>query len=452
MALQVRLTQGLRQSLTMTPQLQQAIKLLQLNYLEYRDAVEQELIENPLLEEIPQEEPSEEEEKKEEVKDMEAYLDRLQESKEFSPPESQASFESYTTKPETLQEYLLTQLRLSDINEHLKRLLAHIIGNLDSDGYLTCEHEELCEVCGCRLDEIQAALEILRTFEPCGVGARNLTECLLFQLDSMGLGENLVAQIVQRHLDKVEKRKFDLIAKEEKCSIEEIAHAITILQRLEPKPGRSFGEDTTRYIEPDVYLHKVNGEYVVTLNDEGIPRLRISDHYVDLLKSDSYEQKGYLQEKLKSASWLLKSIQQRQQTIYRVSQSIVKFQKDFFDKGISALRPLVLKEVAEDVGIHESTVSRVTSNKYIHTPQGVFELKFFFTNGLPSAGGESTSSSSIKERIKQLISNEDKNNPLSDQEIGEILLKENVKIARRTVAKYRENLGIESSSLRKRRL
>ncbi len=452
MALQVRLTQGLRQSLTMTPQLQQAIKLLQLNYLEYRDAVEQELIENPLLEEIPQEEPSEEDEKKEEVKDMEAYLDRLQESKEYAAPEAQASFESYTTKPETLQEYLLNQLRLSDTDDNLKRLLAHIIGNLDSDGYLTCEHEELCESCGCAIDELLAALEILKTFEPCGIGARNLSECLLFQLDSMGLGENLVASIVQRHLDKVERRKFDLIAKEENCSIEEIAGAITILQRLEPKPGRSFGEDATRYVEPDVYLHKINGEYVITLNDDGIPRLRISDHYVDLLKSDSSEQKAYLQEKLKSASWLLKSIHQRQQTIYRVSQSIVKFQKEFFDKGISALRPLVLKEVAEDVGIHESTVSRVTSNKYMHTPQGVFELKFFFTNGLSSASGETTSSSSIKERIKQLIANEDSKSPLSDQDIGEILAKENIKIARRTVAKYRESLGIESSSLRKRKL
>lgn len=450
MALQVRLTQGLRQSLTMTPQLQQAIKLLQLNYLEYRDAVEQELIENPLLEEIPQEEPSEEEEKKEEVKDMEAYLDRLQESKEYVAPEAQTSFESYTAKAETLQEYLLNQLRLLDTEDHIKLLLAHIIGNLDPDGYLTCEHEELCQSCGCDLDEVHAALEVLKTFEPSGLGARNLGECLLFQLDSMGLGENLVAQIVQKHLDKVERRKFDLIAKEENCSIDEIASAITILQRLEPKPGRSFGADETRYVEPDVYVHKVNGEYLITLNDEGIPRLKISDHYVDLLKGT--EQKSYLQEKLKAASWLIKSIHQRQQTIYKVAQSIVKFQTDFLDKGISAMKPLVLKEVAEDVGLHESTVSRVTSNKYIHTPQGVFELKFFFTNGLQNAGGESTSSSSIKERIKQLIANEDRNSPLSDQDIGEILLKENIKIARRTVAKYRESLGIESSSLRKRKL
>jgi RNA polymerase sigma-54 factor len=246
MALQVRLTQGLKQSLTMTPQLQQAIKLLQLNYLEYRDAVEQELIENPLLEEIPQEEPSEEEEKKEEVKDMEAYLDRLQESKEYVVPEVQSSFESYTAKAETLQEHLLNQLRLLDIEDHIKLILAHIIGNLDQDGYLTCEHEELCQSCGCDLDDVNAALEVLKTFEPSGLGARNLGECLLFQLDSMGLGDNLAAQIVRKHLDKVERRKFDLIAKEENCSIDEIASAITILQRLEPKPGRSFGADETR--------------------------------------------------------------------------------------------------------------------------------------------------------------------------------------------------------------
>lgn len=488
MALEARLVQKLSQSLTMTPQLQQAIKLLQLGRLEYKEAIERELLENPLLEEMPGEESqsesaptnslesqsnsnisndggngSEDNSSNDTPRDdaWDAYVENLTDSRDYATPkglidnENRPSLESTATRGVSLQEYLLDQLRLVETTDADKRILAHIIGNLDNDGYLTCEHEELCEACGCTVDELTAALEVLRSFEPVGVGARNLKECLLIQLDSLGLCDKLAADIVRNHLDKLERKKFDAIAKVEGCTMQDIAGAISIIQRLEPRPGRSFSDESPRYIEPDIYVQKMNGEYVVSLNDDGVPRLRINPYYADMLRDgdkDPTGQRAYISERVKAASWLIKSIHQRQQTIYRVAQSIVKYQTEFLDHGIERLKPLVLKEVADDIGIHESTVSRVTSNKYIHTPQGVFELKFFFTNGLKNVSGDSMSSSSIKERIKQLISGEDPNAPLSDQELVEALKKEQIDIARRTVAKYREGLGIESSSLRKRRL
>ncbi len=295
-------------------------------------------------------------------------------------------------------------------------------------------------------------MNIVKTLEPAGVGARNLQECLMFQLERIEKHHELEGIIVTQHLDKVEKRRLDLIAKEESCSIEQVKDAINIIRMLEPWPGRQFVDDSTRYIVPDIYVSKIGKDYVISLNDDGIPKLRVSPYYMNLMKESAIGDKDsrtYIQERVKSATWLIRSIHQRQQTIYKVTEAIISRQKDFLDSGIDHLKPLVLKEIADQIGMHESTVSRVTTNKYVHTPQGVFELKFFFTNGIKTDSGE-ISSSSLKERIKNLIAAEPENSPLSDQQIAEVLKESKISIARRTVAKYRESLGIPSSSQRRR--
>lgn len=271
-------------------------------------------------------------------------------------------------------------------------------------------------------------------------------------MEALEKGESLEARIVIHHLDKLERRKYDAIAKEEGVTVEQVYEAVKAIQTLEPRPGRQFADEETRYITPDIYVYKVGGEYVISLNEDGMPRLRVSPYYLDILKRSGEENepnRAYLNDKLKAASWLIKSIHQRQQTIHKVTESIVKHQREFFDYGIEKLKPLVLKDIADDIGMHESTVSRVTTNKYVHTPQGVFELKFFFSTAIKTANGD-VSSSSVKERIKQIIGEEDASNPISDQRIVELLGEENVQIARRTVAKYRESLGILSSSKRKK--
>jgi RNA polymerase sigma-54 factor len=269
----------------------------------------------------------------------------------------------------------------------------------------------------------------------------------------MGLADGLEARIIQRHLDKLEKRKYDAIAKAEGVALEDVARALTTIRSLEPRPGRPFADETVRYVVPDAYVIRVGNDFVVSLNEDGIPRLKINASYSDLLKdgasTNSSESKAYFTERVRAASWLIKSIQQRQQTIYRVTESIVKFQREFFEHGVSHLKPLVLKDVADDIDMHESTVSRVTTEKYVHTPQGLFELKFFFTSGIKTGEGSDVSSSSVKELIKNIIAQESTQNPISDQQIVELLKEKNIDIARRTVAKYRETMGIPSSSQRK---
>jgi RNA polymerase sigma-54 factor len=333
-----------------------------------------------------------------------------------------------------------------------KGIILQFIGNLDKNGYLCISYEEIAEECNCTLEEVQSAADLLHSLDPVGVGARDMKECLLIQLEHKGLSGGLTEKIIKLHLSKLENRKYDLIAKEEGVELKDVYTSVTTIQSLDPRPARQFTEDATRYIVPDIYISKVGKEYVITLNDDGMPRLVVSPYYLELLKKKdetSKEQRHYLNEKLKAASWLIKSIYQRQQTIYKVTESIVKYQREFLEYGIDRLKPLVLKEVANDIGMHESTVSRVTTNKYVHTPQGVFELKYFFTSGIKTAEGD-ISSSSIKEKIKSLIAAEDPAKPLSDQQIVETFQAENVTIARRTVAKYRESLGILSSSRRKK--
>lgn len=486
MGLETKLVQKLSQSLLMTPQLQQAIKLLQLGRLEYKEAIEKELLENPVLEEMkeleddgapkkeitetdplalsnPSEGPSSEQEPSGETTpeskmDWEDYLESFIDSRGSATPkgtidhEDRPSLESTLTKGESLVEHVISQLRLAEFERSDEEIAAHIIGNLDKDGYLCATFEEIASECDVSVEEAERVVRSIQQLDPPGIAARDLAECLLIQLDQIGLDNGLESRLVRNHLDKLENRKYDQIAKAEGVPVEDVYKAITTIQQLEPRPGRPFADDSVRYIVPDIYVYKVGKEYVISLNEDGLPRLRVNPFYLELLRqegADNVPNKTYLTERLKAASWLIKSIHQRQNTIYRVTESIVKFQRDFLDHGIDKLRPLVLKDVADDIEMHESTVSRVTTNKYVHTPQGVFELKFFFTSGIKTAEG-AVSSSSIKERIKNIIAAEKPEVPISDQEIAEMLAKENIDIARRTVAKYREGLGILSSSKRKK--
>lgn len=486
MALEAKLVQKMGQSLLMTPQLQQAIKLLQLGRLEYKEAIERELLENPALEEVrdevqanglptPEPEPSEPtilatpnspsvgEEMAETNNPAEPKADWDDYSDSFTDYQGSASLkgsgdyedrqypEVASNTSQTLEQHLLDQVRLNDFSEQDRIIAQHIAGNLDRDGYLECSHEEIATASGHDVEDVFMVADTLRFFEPVGTCVRNLQESLLTQLEFRGLGDSLESRIIRDHLDKLEKRKYDQIAKVEGVPLEEVGRAIKSIRTLDPKPGRAFSEETTRYVVPDVYVQKVGSEYVITLNEEGLPRLRISPYYSNLMKDPEQVNvsKSYLTERLRAASWLIKSIQQRQQTIYRVTESIMKFQRPFLEGGIEYLKPLVLKDVADDIEMHESTVSRVTTEKYVHTPQGIFELKFFFTSGIKTSTGD-ISSSSVKEKIKSIIAAEAAANPISDQQIVDMLKAEKIDIARRTVAKYRESLGIPSSSQRKR--
>ncbi|MCB0332408.1 MAG: RNA polymerase factor sigma-54, partial [Bdellovibrionales bacterium] len=485
MALEIKLSQKLSQSLLMTPQLQQAIKLLQLGRLEYKEAIEKELLENPVLEEIREddsmdhqsasgsesptlsngdsssdsEKPSETSQQNDDSPvDWEDYLANFSDSRDlgsqkgFLDNEDRPSLEATLTKSINLTEHIISQIRLSDLTELEKQIVFHVVGNLDKDGYLCVKDEEIAEACECDENDVGRMVEMVQSLDPPGVAARNLSECLLIQLDFLGLADTLSAKIVRSHLDKLERRKFDQIAKAEQVAIEKVYEAIVAIRNLEPRPGRQFADDTARYIVPDIYVYKDTGEWVISLNEDGLPKLRVSPYYLKLLQqsdTDNAPSRNYLTERLKAASWLIKSIHQRQQTIYKVTESIVKHQTDFLEFGIEFLKPMVLKDVADDIGMHESTVSRVTTNKYVHTPQGVFELKFFFSTGIKTSSGE-VSSSSIKEKIRTIIADEAADDPVSDQQIVEMLGSDNIKIARRTVAKYRESLGILSSSKRKK--
>ena len=484
MALEPKLFQKLSQQLVMTPQLRQAIKILQVSRTELETLIENELEENPVLEEgqaekgtleldpaepavdgvMGEAEPLPEAPKVEEnAKDLkeidwgeylETYGNEFQGSSyaDNSPVDDdrRPSLENILTKSQDLLGHLEWQLRLSTLDREEERLAALIIGNTNDDGYLGAGVEELAELAEVEPAAVEAVLAKVQEFDPPGVCARDLRECLLIQLRQLGAGDSLAARIVRDHLDSLESRRFERLARDLGASIEQVIEAAKAVASLEPKPGRNFGEGEARYVTPDVFITKVGGEYVINLNDDGMPYLRVSHYYKRMLGADSSgEAKGYIQEKMRAASWLIKSIQQRQRTIYLVTQSIVKFQRDFFERGIPGLRPLVLKDVANDIGMHESTVSRATSNKYVHTPQGTFELKFFFTSSLRAGGGEDVSSESVKQRIREMIQAEDARHPYSDQYIAALLAKENVDIARRTVAKYREMMGILPSSKRK---
>lgn len=485
MALEIKQVQRLAQQLVMTPQLQQAIKLLQLSRIELEDLISQELQENPVLEEAP---ALEEEEKKTELSPeedgkmdespapetprepaptdkigeidwreyMETYSNSIHGSltAEATREESDGfpSWENSLTKKTSLEDHLLWQLRLSRLTMQEETVGTYLIGNLDENGYLALPLDEACQVVGATLEEGETVLKKIQFFDPVGVAARDLRECLLVQLDQLGLSASLAARVVSDHLAELETKRYDRLARVMGVSVEQIVAAAQVVASLEPRPARSFDAEEVQTIIPDVSVEEIGGEYVVFLNEEGMPRLRVSPLYRRLTDQEGEQEehaREYLQEKLRAAMWLIKSIHQRQQTLYRVTQSIFKFQRDFLDHGISHLRPMVLKDVAGDIGMHESTVSRATANKYAHTPHGLFELKYFFQSGLKADNGEDVASESVKEKIRTIISAEDRKRPYSDQYIARLLGQQTIAIARRTVAKYREAMGILPSSRRR---
>lgn len=468
---QLKQSMTLSQTLRMTPQLQQAIKLLQLNRLELEGAIRSELDENPLLEETMDLKEEDLQRTKEAATEVEGAVSQDQD------PQKQDEFEweSYldqTTKPpsagsmgseeimnyenimpthESLHDYLHWQAKMFGFNEEEELQAEILINYIDDDGYLSTPIEQIAESEKVDAEELLGTLKFVQEFDPPGIGARDLKECLLIQARHLEEDTNDLVNLIQNHLKELERKNYDGIAKALNRDVRDVIEMCKIIYGMEPKPGRAFSIPDTQYVTPDVYVHKVGDDFVVSLNEEGLPRLKISNLYRNLLKKSGGQDKthDYVQEKLRSAVWLIKSIHQRQRTIFKVTESIVKYQKTFLEKGSAFIRPMVLRDIANDIGMHESTVSRVTTNKYVHTPQGIYELKYFFNSGITTNDGE-MASESVKLRIKEMISKEDAKKPLSDQDIGDLLKKEGIMIARRTVAKYREMLKIQPSSKRKR--
>ncbi len=475
MAIELRQQLKLAQQLVMTPQLQMAIKLLQLSRLELMDTIQQELVENPTLEEtqdtsfeesaedIQEPKKSESAETKEvtvEEKirddiDWQNYIDEYNSTgrAKFDVEERSApQYETFIAQKESLSDHLLWQLMMTLPSKQEEHIGSTIIGNLNQDGYLSMEIEEIALSNRCSVDEVQSVLSLMQTFDPIGVCARDLSECLLLQARHLNLDDSIVTQIIANYLHQLENKNFKVIAKTLKVTIQDVVAAVNVIKQLEPRPGLQFSPEEPRYIIPDIYVYKVENEYVIMLNDDGMPKLRVSNLYKKAMANGAEikgDTKDYLNDKLRSAAWLIRSIHQRQKTIYKVMESIVKFQKDFFDKGIAHLKPMVLRDVAQDINMHESTISRVTTNKYAYTPQGIFELKYFFNSSINRVHGEAIASASVQEKIKQIIDSENPKKPYSDSKIAELLEKMNINIARRTVAKYREMMRVLPSNKRK---
>jgi RNA polymerase sigma-54 factor len=475
MALELRQQLKLTQQLIMTPQLQMAIKLLQLSRQELVDTIRQELEENPALEEVQetlaveQAPDQKDKDKKDETSvkevaieekinddiDWSNYLD------EYSSPgrinfESESKdtprYEAFIASKESLSEHLLWQFLMTSPSKKETNIGSLIIGNLNRDGYLEISVEEIARMSDSDTKKVEKVLSLLQTFDPVGICARNLKECLLLQTKHLKIDDTLVTNIITDHLGNLEKRNYKAICKALKTSIENVIAAVNIIQKLEPKPGREFSDENPQYITPDIYVHKLENDFVVMLNDDGMPKLRVSSFYKKSISHGNKitgEVEDYIQDKLRSAAWLIKSIHQRQKTIYRVMESILKFQRDFFEKGISNLKPMVLRDVAQDIDMHESTISRVTTNKYAYTPQGIFELKYFFNSSIRRVHGGTIASASVQEKIRQIIAGEDPKNPFSDDKISKLLEEAHISIARRTVAKYREILKVLPSNRRK---
>lgn len=480
MAIEMRQQMKLTQQLVMTPQLQQAIKLLQLSRLELQDLVRQEMEENPVLEETleaeevkeqdqlevaeKEEQPSGEEKEFQEVQagaetirdtDWESYLEGYNYSagEQYYDDEDRPSYENILTRKGTLIDHLMWQLNLTKLTEEEARVGAEIIGNIDEDGYFRAAADEIAATCGAATELVDSTLRKIQEFDPIGVGARDLRECLLIQVEQLGMGGSVVDGLVRSHLHDLEARKYKQIAKSLGVEVNDILAAARVIASLDPKPGRIYGSEDIHYISPDIFIYKIAEDYVVVLNDEGLPNLRVNPFYAGEVKANPQvdaKAEEYINDKVRSALWLIKSIHQRQRTIYKVAKSIVKFQRDFLDKGIEYLRPLVLRDVAEDIGMHESTISRVTTNKYMQTPQGLFEMKYFFNSGISTSEGDFIASEAVKNKIKEIVEAEDPRKPYSDQRIAELLSANSINIARRTVTKYREMLRIGSSSERKR--
>jgi RNA polymerase sigma-54 factor len=476
MAIQQKLHTKLVQKLILTPSLQQAIKLLPMSTLELADLLNQEMVENPLLEEVPTEElqPAEQQQQQEKPADQQPadkgdawddadyeyffgdYLDDGYRSRTPSEVKELPPIENTLSTAASLSDHLLWQLSLQTDDDKLKEIASAIIGNLDDDGYLVASVEEIAAMGEWPVADVERALQHVQTFDPIGVAARDLQECLWLQIRHLGFEGTPTEKIVTEHLRLLQNHQVPEIARKLGISLEDLKEHVEIIRNLDPKPGSRYNPSQSQYVIPDVYVVKVEDQYVAALNEEGLPQLRISPVYRRLLDKtgaaggeQNDETRAYVKDKFRSALWLIKSVDQRQKTIHKVATSIINFQREFLDQGIEYLRPLVLRDVANDIGMHESTVSRVVNNKYMHTPQGVFELKYFFHSGISSSYGESVSSVTIKQRIRKIIENEDPRKPLSDSKIVSILQKEGLMLARRTIAKYREELKIPTSNQRK---
>ncbi|MEN6376124.1 MAG: RNA polymerase factor sigma-54 [Smithella sp.] len=489
MAFELKQNLKLAQQLIMTPQLQQAIKLLQLSRLELVDTINQEMEENPFLEEVTSDESSEDmvhSEVEDDVQSIERdetkaveraveltgegdgreefdwgnYLEDYgpigvsYESKDAEAP----AWDNIITEAESLTEHLMWQMKLSPFSEEEMRIGAQIVGNLDQNGYLCATLQEIAALENVTEEFVESVLLKVQEFDPAGVAARNLQECLLIQARMLGTKNQIVEVIIKDHLKDLELKNYINIARKLKVPLGEVETAVLLISNMDPRPGSMYSEEKVQSIVPDVYVLKSGDEYKIILNDDGMPRLRISNFYREVMAGvsshgDHNEEengKKYIREKVQSATWLIKSIQQRQKTIYKVAESIVGFQKDFFDRGIKFLKPLILRDVADDVEMHESTISRVVTNKYMHTPRGIFEMKYFFGSSIQRTSGENIASKSVKEEIKNLVGKEDPKKPYSDCEIVDLLKQKGINIARRTVAKYREMMGILPSSKRKK--
>src|SRR6187455_1018917 len=471
MAIQQKLHTKLVQKLILTPSLQQAIKLLPMSTLELADLLNQEMVENPLLEEVPTEElqPAEQQqpEKQEAQPAVEKpdswddadydyffgdYLDDGYRSRTPSEVKELPPIENTLSSAASLSDHLLWQLAMQTEDEDVKEIGGAIVGNLDDDGYLVASVEEIAAMGEWPVAEVEKALQHVQTFDPIGVAARDLQECLWLQIRHLGLEGTPTEKIVTEHLRLLQNHQVPEIARKLGISLDDLKEHVEIIRNLDPKPGSRYNPSQSQYVIPDVYVVKAEKQYVAVLNEEGLPQLRISPVYRRLLDKggeNTDETRAYVKDKFRSALWLIKSVEQRQKTIHKVATSIINFQRDFLDHGIEYLRPLVLRDVANDIGMHESTVSRVVTNKYMHTPQGVFEMKYFFHSGISSSYGEAVSSVTIKQRIRKIIEQEDPRKPLSDSKIVSILQREGLELARRTIAKYREELKIPTSNQRK---
>ena len=449
--------QGLALQQTLSPQMQQSLQILQAPLMELRQLVAAELEANPTLEEEPRESAADAEDhdsQKPELSDQwnEYYAQRA--ASEPWTADAQARRQHFfdsQTKPATLQQHLLDQVSGSEMTARQRGIALVIIGNIDDQGYLRATAAEIASSAGCLEDEAEKVIEMVQTFEPAGVAARNLSECLLIQLRRSGRQYSLESRIVQHHLEELSRRKLPDIARQIHVSLKDVQNAAEAIARLEPRPGRPFSAEDEQTILPDVVVERDGEGYTVSLNDDEIPSLRIGDGYKDMLSQSSgdREVRDYLREKIRGGRFFIRCVQQRQHTLLNIAREIVERQRDFFDHGPAHLRPMTMSKVAQGVGVHETTVSRAVSGKYMATPRGLFELKYFFTSGYTTDDGESVSNESVRQAIAEIVRNEDSRQPLSDQDIVVTLSERGLPIARRTVAKYREQLGILPSHLRK---
>jgi RNA polymerase sigma-54 factor len=458
--------QGMGLQQVLAPQLQQSLQILQAPTLELRNIVQQELQTNPVLEEEANGQETEDRSASDEA-DFQEEFDRLakldEEWRDYmaqnvsysgrsqEDEERRQFFLDSLANQETLQQHLLEQLNTADVDAQKRKSAEHLIGNVDDLGFLSAPLEEIANLSGTPIEDLQDALDLVQTFHPVGVGARDLKDCLLIQLRRLGQGQSTEYQIVDQYLDDLGRKRYPDIARRLGLTVDQIQKAANFIATLDPKPGQIFSPEPNSYVLPDVLVEKVSDDYVVSLTGDQIPHLRINKTYRDLMTQsrNGGEVRDYIREKIRSGKFLIKSIHQRQQTILNIAIEIVKRQRDFLDHGTASLKPMTMVQIADAVGVHETTVSRAISGKYIATPQGVVEMKFFFTPGYQTNDGVSLSNTSVKETIADLVRNEDSRMPLSDKEIVEILSERGIPIARRTVAKYRAELNILPSNLRK---